>query len=76
MLRHGAAICAVGVVLGLLIGTAFGRAMSGLLFGVEAFDPLTMILATTVAIAVVFGALFVPARRAASVDPLAMLREP
>ena len=74
--RHGAMVGAVGVGLGLIIGLAFGRAMSSLLFGVRAFDPLTTGIATLVLIAIVFGAILVPARRAAAVDPLTILREP
>lgn len=74
--RRAAGVCIVGLILGVLLGTGFGRVMSGFLFGVQASDPLTIVVAGAVLILVVFGAVLPPARRAGAVDPLSMLREP
>jgi ABC-type antimicrobial peptide transport system permease subunit len=50
------------------------RLLSGFLYGVAAFDKLTFVLVPFVIVAVAVVACVVPARRAASVDPLAALR--
>jgi putative ABC transport system permease protein len=44
------------------------------LFGVDAFDPLTFAAVTVLFAAVAIAACYVPARRAARLDPLAALR--
>lgn len=64
----------VGVTVG--IGAAMGvtRLMSSLLFGVSPIDPLTYSLVAVALIAVALLASYVPARRAASVDPMVALR--
>jgi putative ABC transport system permease protein len=64
----------VGLVSGLVIAFVAMRVMSSLLFGVSAHDPLifagvTLILATAAVLAC-----YIPARRAAHVDPLVALR--
>jgi len=63
-----------GIVIGLGAAAALGRTIRMLLFGVSATDPL-IYAALTVILAVVAGlAAFVPARRAARVDPTVALR--
>jgi putative ABC transport system permease protein len=64
----------VGVALG--IGVAFGvsRVMSGLLFGVTPADPLTFTLIALLLSSVALLACYIPARRAARVDPMVALR--
>jgi predicted permease len=71
---QGMKVAALGVGLGL--GTAFGltRLLKGLLFGVSALDPLTFVSGAVLLIAVALVACYLPARRSASVDPLAAIR--
>jgi putative ABC transport system permease protein len=63
-----------GVVVGLQGAVALGRVMSSLLFGVSATDPVTYAAVVLVLIAVAAAATWIPARRAARVDPVVALR--
>jgi putative ABC transport system permease protein len=65
----------LGLTLGLCVALAVTRFLSGLLYGVKAQD-LTTLLASTLCFGLVaLGAIYLPARRAASEDPLIVLRE-
>lgn len=74
VLRQGLILSGIGVAIGL--GLAFGltRLMSGLLFGVSATDPITYGVVAAGLIAVALTASYLPARRAASLDPITVLR--
>jgi ABC-type antimicrobial peptide transport system permease subunit len=64
----------VGLAAGLAGGVAAARALTTLLFGVTTTDPITFV-AVAVALAIVaLLASYVPARRAAAVEPMAALR--
>jgi putative ABC transport system permease protein len=63
-----------GVVLGLVVSLGVTRLMSGLLFGVSATDPLTFLLFAGLLASVALLANYIPARRAAKVDPMVALR--
>jgi putative ABC transport system permease protein len=63
-----------GIVVGGVLGTAIARAMSRLLFGVGAFDPVTFAAAVSLLLFVASLASFIPARRAAHVDPVLVMR--
>jgi putative ABC transport system permease protein len=71
---HGLALTLGGVVLGVAAALVVTRVLQTLLFGVSAIDPLTFggVLALLLAVAAV--ASYVPARRAARVDPLIAMR--
>jgi predicted permease len=73
-LRHGLVLGAVGAVLGLVAAAALGRAMSTLLFGVAPLDPVAYLAALAVVVTATALATYVPARRAASIDPMQTLR--
>jgi len=73
-LREGAALAAIGLVVGGIGALAAGRALTSLLFGVRATDPLTFVLVATALAVAAFCASYVPARRAARVDPMLALR--
>ena len=68
-LRHGLTLSAVGVVVGLVAAAALGRAMSSLLFGIEPLDPVAYVTAIGVILAAAALATYLPARRAATIDP-------
>ncbi len=53
---------------------ALGRMLASQLYGVTAFDPVTLIAAMTILGAVALAACIIPARRAARVDPAIALR--
>jgi ABC-type antimicrobial peptide transport system permease subunit len=74
ILREGAAMIAVGVTLGLLIGLGLGQALAGMLYKVSPFDPVTFVVAPVVLAIVAVVACYLPARRATRVNPLKALR--
>jgi len=74
VVRQGMALVAFGVVLGVGGSLALTRLLAGLLFGVGATDPLTFLTVPSVLAAVALFACDLPARRAAGLDPSAVLR--
>jgi putative ABC transport system permease protein len=68
------ALAGAGVVIGLAAAAALGRSIRTLLFGVSAFDPAIYATLAVVVTLVAGLAAFVPARRAARVDPTVALR--
>ena len=75
MLREGMALMGVGAAIGLLLSVAVGKALSTLLYRVDSFDPVVLIGAPAILAAVALIACYVPARRAAHLDPMAALRD-
>lgn len=75
VMREGALIAAGGTIAGLLIGLAATRSLASILYGVSASDPATLGVAACVLIATIMAACYLPARRAASVDPARTLAE-
>jgi predicted permease len=65
---------AVGAVIGTALAFALGRAVSSLLFGVKPADPSSVLGAIVVLVAVAALAAYLPARRAAEIDPMEALR--
>jgi len=74
VLLDGLRLTLVGVVLGVAGAFATTRLLEGLLVGVGASDPVTFAAIVVVLAAVALAACWIPARRAAAVDPLAALR--
>jgi len=74
VLRQGMRLVATGVVLGWVGSLALARFLSGFLFGVKAADPVTYAALSVLLAVVAVLACYIPARRAASVDPMRCLR--
>lgn len=74
LLSESLAVAALGLAAGLGLALALGRLLSTLLFGVSAADPAILAAVASLVLAVVLAASWVPARRAARVDPLVALR--
>jgi predicted permease len=64
-----------GILIGIPAAYAVGRYLESQLFGLEATDPSTALLALAALLAIAAAASFIPARRAARVDPLTALRD-
>ncbi len=74
ILREAGRMVALGIAIGLPIAWMASRLVSSMLFGVTAHDPVTSVLSIAVLVCAAFVAAFLPARRAAGVDPLVAIR--
>jgi predicted permease len=74
VVREGARTQILGLVLGLIGAAALTRVLQGLLFGVDALDPLTLVATSVLLLGVGLTAAYVPARRAARLDPVTSMR--
>ena len=74
VIGQGLRLALIGVAIGIASAFALTRFLSSLLYGVKPTDPLTFIAVSLILIAVVLGACYIPAQRAAKVDPLIALR--
>jgi putative ABC transport system permease protein len=74
ILRQALTLTGIGIVLGLVCTFYATRLLEGMLFGVSLRDPLTFGVVIALMLAVALVASYVPARRAAKVDPMVSLR--
>jgi ABC-type antimicrobial peptide transport system permease subunit len=74
VVRQGATLTVLGVVIGLGAAMLASRALAALLFGVSRLDPLTYLAVSAMLMSISGLACFIPARRAASVNPVDALR--
>jgi predicted permease len=74
VLRQGLGLAGIGAAIGLAGALASLRVLAGLVRGVEPSDPATLALVTLTLLAVALIACYLPARRAAGVDPMVALR--
>jgi predicted permease len=74
MLRSAMAPVGLGLLIGILAALAGGNLVASLLYGVKSYDPLILFVAALVLLLSTIPAAIVPARRAASIDPIQALR--
>jgi putative ABC transport system permease protein len=74
VLRDALIPTSIGIVIGLVAAAVASRSLAGLLYDIKPTDPVTYILASTALAAVGLAAAFLPARRAARVDPMTVLK--
>ena len=74
ILRRGAGLAVAGIIPGLAIAYLAGRAMQAVLFGVTPYDPATYAAVIVLCVAMTLAGCVLPARRAARVDPMRVLR--
>jgi ABC-type antimicrobial peptide transport system permease subunit len=74
VLASGAKLAAAGCVLGLLGAVAASRLLQSMVFGVSTLDPLVLALAAVLVLLLALAASLLPARRAASANPVEALR--
>jgi putative ABC transport system permease protein len=75
ILGQGALLTAIGVGIGLVGALGVTRFLRALLYGVSPFDPMSFVTVTLVLASIGFLASYVPAMRAARVDPIEALRQ-
>jgi putative ABC transport system permease protein len=73
-LKEGSVLLGASIAIGFLLAVGVGQALSSLLVGVNAFDPLVLFGAAVVLSGAVLCACYVPARRATRVSPVVALR--
>lgn len=74
VIREASLLLGIGLLIGVLLTAGGARLAKSLLYGLEAHDPLTIAMAVLLLATVSLAASFLPARRAASVDPMLSLR--
>jgi putative ABC transport system permease protein len=74
VLIEGLGLAGVGLAIGLAGSFAVTRLLQSLLFGVSATDPLTLAVVGTILASVAIFASYLPAKRAATIDPMVALR--
>lgn len=74
VMKQGLGLVLTGLVFGLVLAFVLGKMLSSLILGVQATDPATFLTFTLILIVVAASACYFPARRAALVDPVVVLR--
>jgi predicted permease len=75
IVSSGARLVAIGAVAGFVMAVGLGFALRGLLIGIKPTDPVTYVSVFGILVAVAIAACVLPARRAASLNPVTTLRE-
>jgi predicted permease len=75
MLGEGMTLFGIGAAVGLVLSLAVGKLLSSMLYSVGSFDPVVQLAAPCLLAAVSLVACYIPARRAARLDPMVALRD-
>lgn len=75
ILRQGMTMALIGSGIGIVLSLGVFRALGTVLYGVRAFDPVTLSSVSLLLVAVAFVASYIPALRATHVDPVVALRD-
>ncbi len=73
--KHGIALTGTGIAIGIFASWVATRALKNLLFGISSTDPITFAAVAALLAMIALLACWIPARRAASVDPIVVLRD-
>ena len=74
VLREGLVLMMVGLIAGLTAGLMAAKALASLFYGVSPMDPISIVVTVILIEAVSLLAGYIPARRAANVDPMVALK--
>jgi ABC-type antimicrobial peptide transport system permease subunit len=74
VLKEGLLLTGSGIVLGVAMAWLLGRYLAALLYGVRQTDPWFLTLMALILVPAAFVAMYLPARRASTVDPMIALR--
>jgi ABC-type antimicrobial peptide transport system permease subunit len=74
VLREGLVLTVVGLMVGLLLGLGVAKVSASLLYGVSPVDPVSIVVTVALLGAASLVASYIPARKAAKVDPMTALR--
>ena len=75
VMKEGLVLLAAGVAVGVVLALWAGRAAATMLYGVKAYDPVSLGVAVTLLGVIALAASALPARRAVAVDPMVALRD-
>jgi predicted permease len=73
-LRQGLTLVLSGIAIGIILALLSTRLLGSWLFGVRAYDPVMFLCAAGILVSVTAAAIYLPARRAATIDPVRALR--
>jgi putative ABC transport system permease protein len=74
-MRHGVSLIVTGVGLGLCGTVALRSILASQVFGISPLDPITIVVGVLAVVVVLLLACYLPARRAARIDPMTALRQ-
>jgi ABC-type antimicrobial peptide transport system permease subunit len=74
-LQKGVVLASVGITAGVIVSASTASMMASLLYGVRPHDPVVFLVVPLLLLAVAVLASYIPARRAARVNPIVALRE-
>ena len=75
VLGQGGMLAATGICVGLILAAVTAPMISTLFYGIHAIDPIIFLAVPLILLAVSLAASYIPARRAAKLDPMIALRE-